>query len=250
MSMSNSEPPQSLADFQIRYGHYLRDPGRERLPHGIPERRSRVYEELLFNNLRGFIDKCFPVTASIVGADDWRMLARDFYRDWYCETPIFSRIPHEFVRFFQGEAQTRNLPSWLPELAHYEWVELEVELHVDEPALSNTAGAGGLKKNPTLRLLAYDWPVHHISSEKIPENPRETYLGVYRDRDYHVRFIELNAMTYALLQHMEGEEWDMRELLQDFAAHIQHPNPEQLVAFGEPVFTEFKHKEIVLTTPR
>jgi hypothetical protein len=59
--MQDINAPDTLRDFQITYGKYLRSPATQKRPDGIPERRSEIYESLLFNNISGFINNCFPV---------------------------------------------------------------------------------------------------------------------------------------------------------------------------------------------
>lgn len=47
------------------------------------------------------------------------------------------------------------------------------------------------------QLLAYEYPVHRIGPDFLPDTPGEhpTYLVVFRDRDGRTRFIELNALS-------------------------------------------------------
>jgi hypothetical protein len=59
----------------------------------------QVYNELLFNNLCGFLDTCFPVCPALLGEKRWRRLNRTFYRDSPLHTPWFREIP-------------RSSPNW------------------------------------------------------------------------------------------------------------------------------------------
>lgn len=242
--MQDINAPEALQDFQINYGRYLRDPKAQTLPRGIPRRRSEIYENLLFNNLCGFVDKCFPVACSLFSEAEWEKLCRRFFAEWRCSTPIFSQIPREFVSFIADTFIGDELPPWLPELLHYEWVELEVDL--DESELPKITGQGKLHGNPSLRLLAYQWPVHKISQDFLPDTEEETYLVVYRDHELQVRFLEVNATTFTLIQFICTYDGSEDELFSSFAQTIQHPDPEALAAFGLPLIHDLTQQEIFI----
>lgn len=248
--MQDLNAPESLRDFQIGYGKYLRNPSKRALPKGVPARRSQIYEELLFNNISGFIDNCFPVTKSLFEESQWLGLCRAFYDEWRCTTPIFSQIPNEFVRFISERPIGENLAPWVPELLHYEWVELEVDL--SEADTVSPTGEHSLIVNPTAKLLAYQWPVHRISSDFQPEENKQTCLVVYRDDNEKVRFSEVNATTLMLLQFMQ--EWqqpmqalnEIKQFLQAFAEQIGHPDPAALTEFGLSLLNDLKSKKILV----
>jgi hypothetical protein len=108
--------------FQRAFTAHIRDPRGQPRPRGVPARRMKVYNELLFNNVEGFLLACFPVCRAILGKRRWRRLARDFFRDHVCHTPYFRQIPEEFLKYLQDEwPAPRDYPAFLPELAHYEW---------------------------------------------------------------------------------------------------------------------------------
>lgn len=248
--MQDINAPDSLRDFQISYGRHVRSPGLSSLPKGVPPRRSEIYESLLFNNISGFIDNCFPVSRSLFDDEKWQKIRRAFFQEWRCSTPIFSQIPYEFVRFISERPIGETLPPWLPELLHYEWVELEVDL--DEAKFDENSLSGfELKLNPTAKLLAYQWPVQAISSDVQPEELKQTCLVVYRDIDLRVRFNEVNATTLMLLQTID--EWpeaitklsELQELIKYFAEQLGHPDPDSLMNFALQLLSDLKDKHIL-----
>jgi hypothetical protein len=241
--MQDPKAPESLRQFQITYGRYLRAPAEQILPEGIPERRSEVYEGLLFNNICGFLDRCFPVTQSIVGAEKWRVWCRQFFKEWRSETPLFSQIPFEFVRYMSEMLITDSLPDWMPELLHYEWVELEVDVDNAERSASSLAR---YYVNPNARLLAYNWPVHRIRKDFQPTEPEASFLVVYRDSNFSVMFSEINATTYALLSLIQEGYEQLPELFSVLAETIGHPDAEALMQFGVPLLEDLKRQEIIL----
>jgi hypothetical protein len=100
-----------LREFQLAFGRRIRAGARAPVPAGVPRQRMAVYEELLFNNLRSFLDRCFPVGRACLGELRWTRLCRAFYRDWPCATAWFREIPREFVDYL--EAGSRPAPATL-----------------------------------------------------------------------------------------------------------------------------------------
>lgn len=255
--MLDADAPKSLQDFQLSYGHYLRDPSACSRPDGVPVRRSEIYENLLISNISGFINTCFPVAKSLHTQEQWQALCRAFFSEWRCTTPIFGRIPEEFVCFLNEYAQHSEVAPWLPELIHYEWVELDVDLDEAElPSQKDIDIHSSLFLNPTARLLAYQWPVHSVSKDALPTTEQQTCLVVYRDEEENVRFNEVNPTTFMLLQFINehnaergadasNKDKDIDSLLLGFSEQINHPDPSVLMVFGKQLIEDLKNKSIL-----
>ena len=225
--------PADFQEFQRDFARYLRQPRAQARPAGIPARPAAVYRELVFNNLCGFLDACFPVCRELLGERAWRQLNRRFFRDWPLHTPWFREIPAEFVRYLLETEATSRRPRWFAALAHYEWVELAVDTL--ETAKMPKLSPNGLLDtpnplNPTLQLLAYAWPVQRISPSWRPRKAQETHLAVYRDSDDVVRFCELSPLTSRLLALMSEPGSTARLAIAQLAHEISHPDPAQLLA--------------------
>ncbi len=236
--------PESLQAFQIAYGRYLRNPQSQTRPRGIPARRSEIYEELFFNNVCGFVNACFPVAAQCLGEALWAQLSREFFTRWRCDTPIFSQIPYEFVRFCSDTFLDVNTPKWLPELLHYEWVELDVDL--DESHLDLPEQPGVMRLNPSARLLAYEWPVHTITATHLPSEGQPTFLVVYRGADFSVRFSELNSTTYLLLEQLVAQEVDAAELVHQFLEKHPQLDADAVKRFAPALLQQFVESGVIL----
>lgn len=192
----------ALRESQMRMASYLRDPDHSPPPDGIEERRLKVYRDLVFNNVEGFIRGGFPVLRSLYGDDDWYGLVRSFMDGHRCRSPYFLEISQEFIRYLAEEHQRRECdPPFLAELAHYEWVELALDVAIEElPPERPADGSGRLQLSPLAWVLSYRFPVHQIGPGLQPEAPGEgCYLVVYRDRSDVVNFMEVNAATARLL---------------------------------------------------
>ena len=57
--------PAKLRAFQSAFAGHLRSPVKAGRPSGVPARPAKIYRELVFNNITGFIDACFPVAKSL-----------------------------------------------------------------------------------------------------------------------------------------------------------------------------------------
>jgi hypothetical protein len=238
-------------EFQRAFGRHLRDPRRNPRPAGVPARRMGVYNELLFNNICGFLDACFPICRALLGDQRWRRLNRSFYRDWPLHTPWFREIPREFVRYLAEAVIAQPRPAWLAELAHYEWVELALDV-IDAPTPPHDPAGDLLGSrivlNPACMVLAYAWPVHRIGPGYRPRKPAATHLVVFRDAQDQVRFVEINPATARLLALLGEADGPGASALGRIAAELQHPAPDQLLAFGTQLLADLRAQGIVLGT--
>ena len=244
-------------DHQRAFAAHLRDPTQNPAPNGIEDRRMKIYRELFYNNVEGFLSTAFPVIRSLYNDERWHAMARDFFARHRCEDPQFHRIPAEFLSYLDEQRQAADDPPFLQELAHYEWVELDLSVATERltPELAEPNGDllnGVPVVSPLARALAYDWPVHRIATDHLPEAPGEqpTYLIVYRDRADKVGFMEANAVTARLLQLLEDEPASGREQLLRLADELQHPDPEQVLAFGARMLADLRARDIVLGSRR
>ncbi|MEZ5567962.1 MAG: hypothetical protein R3E54_06440 [Halioglobus sp.] len=117
-------------------------------------------------------------------------------------------------------------PPFIAELAHYEWVELALDVAEDElpePAAVADIAVAVPTLSPLAWSLAYQYPVHRIGSGFRPERAEApTYLVVYRDRRDSVRFMEVNAPTARLLELVAGNtERSVEQLLALLAAEME-----------------------------
>lgn len=227
--------------FQAEMGRHLRDPRRQPRPAATPARRMAVYRELLYNNLEGFLLACFPITRRILGDRRWPSLVRAFFREARCRTPYFREIPREFLDWLGGRELAG--PGWLKELAHYEWVELAVDIMDTAPLPHDPAGdlmAGIPVPAPALMNLSYRWPVHRIGPAYRPRKPEQTHLLVYRDGDDEVQFLELNPLTSALVDLLLEGSLSGLEACRTIAGKLGHANPQPVIDHGARLLAELR----------
>ncbi|MDG1582750.1 putative DNA-binding domain-containing protein [Pseudomonas sp. GOM6] len=191
-----------------RFAARIRDPEGVALLPGINSERMRVYEQLFFNNLEGFLASGFPVLRSLLSDERWQRLVRAFLGQCRCRTPYFLQIGEEFVVWLEeGFVAEADDPAFLAELAHYERVELALDVSTNE------LPAGGW--SPLAWPLAYAWPVQRLGRDYRPlvPPPEPTCLLAWRDRDDRVRFQQLSAFAYHLALRLQAGEPSHEALL-------------------------------------
>lgn len=247
-----------LPDFQ-RYQQAftarLRDPKNQPPLAGVPKERMAVYEEIVFNNLFESVSACFPVASKVLGKRKWLKLNQAFMRDYSANSPLFRKIPEQFLQFLNNaNAELQALlPPYLNSLCHYEWIELFVASspHAAQPNDIEHEGDLGNGKPvfaPTMQLLNYDYAVHKISPRHKPKQAESTQLLVFLNADDQVKFIELNAVTYRLISLLQNAPINGRQALMFLAKELQHPQPESIIEFGLSILEDLRNQGVIIGT--
>ena len=250
--MRAPEAPQRLRAQQSALTRHLRDPQHQPAPDGIEERRLAVYRDLLFNNVESLLAGNFPVIRQLLDGEPWQALVREFFRDHRCQTPLFPEIGREFLRFL--EAREPSDPPFLSELAHYEWVELALQISDAELPAHDAQGDlldGMPVLSPLAWPLAYAWPVHRIGPDHRPGSPpaEPTLLLVRRGPDGEVRFSQLSPLAFRLLQRLDAAPTlSGRAQLEALAAEAGHADVDALVEQGAALLKQMHGAGVVLGT--
>jgi hypothetical protein len=244
---------------QYAFAANIRDPEHNPAPEDIEDRRMRIYRELFYNNVEGFISGTFPVLRQIYSEADWHTLVRAYFSRHRSRTPLFHEIPREFLGWLENERSGNPAdPPFLFELAHYEWVELALSI-AEPPSDSPEVDPHGdlLNGIPVLSPLAwhltYRYPVHRIGPDHQPTQPGDmpTCLVVYRDREDEVGFLEINSVTKRLLELIDaGAHRTGTELLTCIAAEMSHPRPDVVIRGGADIMNNLLKNNILYGTLR
>ncbi|MEO6118200.1 MAG: putative DNA-binding domain-containing protein [Methylotenera sp.] len=242
--------------YQLAFSAHIRDPQHQPKPKNAASRGIAVYKEIVFNNLFESISACFPVAQKVLGKRAWLNLVRSFLREHSANTPIFREIPEEFLSFLSTHTKlvTTNLPPYLLSLCHYEWIELAVSSQVSNVAESDICDVRTAEDllayqpafTPTMQLLNYEYAVQKISPRYKPKEKVSTQLLVYRDAEYNVKFVELNAVTYRLIELLLYEKTTGEHALTLIANELNHPQPEIIIQFGMSILEDFTSQGIIL----
>jgi len=206
---------------QLQFTANLREPKRFPMPNDVDIKRMSLYQDLIFSNINQFLSHAFPMLKSMFSSDDWENMMRDFLAVHKAKRPTHHEMPEEFLHYLSYVRHEPNDPSWLYELAHYEWVALSLDLSpltlADVPYDYN---GNLLNEIPVVSPLAwlqlYRYPVHQIQPgyETDTQDP-PTYLVVYRTWRDKVELMHLNEATYTLLHllHQDNNTFTGREAL-------------------------------------
>lgn len=214
-----------------------------------------IYRRLIFNNTESFIAANFPVIRTLYDEAAWQRLVRDFFREHLCHTPLFPEFGREFLRFLESrQAQGRDDPPFLLELAHYEWAELALGLDENEIAAvphdpTGDPLCGVPVISPLACVLAYRYPVHRIAPDFRPTQPstEPTVLLLVRGRDDEVRFHEINALTAVLIERLrQNDAHSGTEVLDALLA--EREDGAALRPAGLRLLTELTRHEAILGT--
>lgn len=236
---------------------HLRHPEVHPAPPAIEDRRLQIYRDLLYKNIESFISGAFPVLRKITGHAAWHAMVRDFMHRHVCQTPYFMEIAQEFIQYLENErGLEEGDPPFLLELAHYEWVEIALDLAATDITKIAANKQGSLLDehpivSPLAWSLAYRFPVHTIGPSLQPQRmPAEpTYLVVYRNRSDKVKFMEANAVTARMLALLAPpQKLTGKQVLQQIAEEIKHPQPEQVLNSGLQTLTRLRELDIILAT--
>lgn len=246
MSMTKDLPGFQL--YQQEFSAHIRDPANQPRPKDVPVERMAVYEEIVFNNIFEAVSACFPVAQKVLGKAGWLELVRSFLREYSANSPIFRKIPEEFLSFLSTQ---KNLAPFIPSLCHYEWVELAVASSDATVDMHSIDSAGDLLEHQpafvaAMQLLNYDFAVHKISARHKPKETMNTQLLVYRNTEDEVKFIELNSVTYRLIELLQSGTTTGRQALTAIANDLAHPQTESVIQFGLKILEDLKSQGIIL----
>ena len=232
--------------YQLAFTAHIRNPSANQKPAKVADARMAIYREIVFNNILGAVSACFPVCKSMLGARAWRKLVRAFFANHQATTPIFREIPQQFLQFLDTKV---DCPLYFQSLAHYEWVELAVaSLQTDPIELSKKIDC--LNEKPMLApahmLLSYDYAVQSISKRHLPKGAEQTYLLVFRNIENKVKFIELNPITFQLLNLIQTNELTGKQALTKLAEEIAHPNVGAMITFGAEILTDLVNQQAII----
>lgn len=210
--MTNITAPR-LTVFQRQFGDYIR---KQKHNDGdtVPARVGQLYQNLIFNNVSGFVNQCFPVCRQIVQThfdkESWEQLLKDFIKNGDMASPYFSEINEQFVAYLTDDVLNRfGLPSFLSELAHYEWIELYVDNLPDgNHFLFLVDNNKKIFINHTAQILHYDWAVQDIGVSFLPHDMAQTFVVVYRKQqgdDAKTAFMNINTLSFIVLTFIQEQ---------------------------------------------
>lgn len=240
--------------YQAEFTAHIRNPTAHKKPANVVEERMAVYRDAVVNNIFESVSVCFPVCQQVIGKRAWQALIRGFVKNYPAKTPIFREIPQQFLSYLDtvNSETIKKLPAYLKPLAHYEWVELAVSALETKP-IKLSKKTDFLNEKSVLAphmLLEYDFAVHKIAKNKKPKQTEKTYLLVYRNAGFEVKFIELNSMTFNLLKILEDGNMAGEQVLMRLAEQVNNDGvkieSETILKFGTEILQELANENAII----
>lgn len=248
--------PPAFVEAQRRLARHLRDPVGEPAPPELPEERLAVYRNAVRHNIDRFMGDNYPRVREILPPATWDSMIDDYLRQHVARTPVFARLPDEFIAFLEDWEAPGPAPAYLRELAHFDWLENAVSC--DERAVPTSgfdpAGdllAGPLLFNPVHQLITYRYPVHAIGASYRPQEapPQTTHLVAFRDAGHSFRVLDLNALASNLFVTLRDDPTSTaRTVLLAMAEALAHPEPEAVVEGGLGILQRMHNAGLLLGT--
>jgi len=242
-----------LRELQKAFTEYLRDPDHVAVPAGLDQRRVSIYSDLIFNNVSSLLSDFFPVIHSILPPQSWDAMVRDFFISHESQTPYFPALSGEFASYLASRQLPGDLPLFLPELAHYEWIELALYTMEAEPPEAavpeEKLATHPIRLSPLAVPLAYQYPVHQIRTDFQPDTPTDepVFILVIRDLEEQVRFFELQPLSFQLLHHIqENSGLIVQDWLTQFAEQAGIAEKPAFVRNGLALLQSFNEHRIFL----
>lgn len=233
---------------------YLRQPQAAKLPPGFAPERLAIYVELLYNKFDESLSACLPIIHRILSGDEWRALLLDFIAEHRCRSPYYRQIPDEFLQYLHQERQPTGDKPFLAELAHFEWIELQLSIaeaaSVPVKALTEQQLFYDVPRfTPVKQLLHYHWPVQELGPTFQPKTPpaSPTHILGFRDSNDQVQFIALNPATARLVR-LLCNGYTGQQALDNLGSGLDEAASIQFMQFGMQALLELHHRGAIVDT--
>lgn len=245
----------SFKKTQRQFSQAIRNPEIAGAVDADEARRLAVYQSLFFNNILNFLQSGFPVIFEILSETKGRALARHFFAQHHCRSPYFAQISREFVEYLSsGPDCVNDYPEWLAELAHYEWLELDVSIRKTSVPVNFWKHDGipdQLCVSPLATLASYIFPVHLLGTDFSSPEASESrhYYVVYRSRDDQVEFMVLNPLTAVLVNLIDlaEEPISMPEIVSELAGQAPALSLQQIESGAYQAVSEMLKSGILIS---
>jgi len=247
--MKNSNT--ALKKFQRDFTQHIRNPKLNKKPKDVPSKAMKVYNELLFNTIEDVLAGCFPLCKEILGKKKWTALVRDFFTTHICARPFYRQVPEEFLEYLAKERNCSTDPEYLPYLAHYEWMELDLWVSPEVPEKIHSKKnllKGKIVFCKPCKLVSYPFEVHKIKKGfKTPKVSGNFYYLFYRDSKNEVDWMLLSPAQAKLIYLLLDKHLGVEKALKQISRELQS-SYELILKSGLESLKQFQKKGIILGT--
>lgn len=170
-----------------------------------------LYRNLARNALEDPLPDCFPITHGLLKAGDlWDACVDAFLASRTIQSAYYRDVNPAFVAWLADSAWGQERWPFLLQLAHFEYIEVEILRWPDEPFRKELkaipAADSRVVFDGATRNLAYTYRVHEATREDPEPAAGETFLLGFRDAQGDFNYSELSAHASAFLARcLDGE---------------------------------------------
>lgn len=221
----------------------------------IEPRRLAIYERLFHNNVNQFLQGTFPIAYSIFQGDYWDDLVKKFFVGFRCESPYFKDLPMQFLQFLQTYNLSEEL-KFLPELAHYEWIEMALDMSDEILPSEGFDIEGDIAQgipfiSPLVLPLTYQYPVHQIGPTFKPTEPASQPFCfiVYRAPNHKIHFTRTTVMAIQLIMILqENNQRTGSQCVEALIPEGEGVDKAQWLATGVELLNDLQKRGVILGT--
>ena len=236
--------------FQFALARHLRDPLSAPAPVGVNVAEASGCTHEMVLHLRDVLAPAFPLTHALLGEEIWEHTVRLFLKNAPSHTPWVSTTQRAFMEYVCENPEVQNLPAWLQDLAHFEWLQNAVSttpVHWPEFDAQADVMHHAVVINPTHVEASYEWPVHSIDADCKLDDMQSTHVSMLRDLNDELQVYESSVFRGQLLDLLRNGQTG-EDAFKVLAGWLSHPEPEAFVREGAEVMAQLRREGVILGT--
>lgn len=220
---------------------------------GAKQDRLHNYRRLIYNIIDDAIESAYPIVRSFLDESQWNEMIDAFVLEHKCQHPQIMYMPGELIDFakLKNYSTKFELP-WLIDLLNFEWVEVIVHTMKDQ-TIGDFKSDGDFKNQPLafspyFQLLELEYPIHKLRTRDINTEKGNYFMLVYRQENGTVQYLELNQLTYFIVQEMNENSCSLLEAINPILIQTQPDIRENFIQNALSFIENLRGLGIVLGT--
>ncbi len=207
---------------------------------GIHPQRVTQYRRMVYNVVDDILRNAFPLTEALFSDVEWDDAVHNFISHHPCLSPQVWSMPREFYEYLSRSTHPLLLKyPFLKDLLALEWTELELFMREDQAVEYTDLGDilfSRLVLNPDHELLAFQYPVHRESANKISlADKGDYYVIAHRNQDGNVLFAECSILLARMIELLREAPQSLKVLFEtvesEFSLHLNEGDQRAVVEF-------------------
>lgn len=218
--------PNASALAQKALADHARDPSLPP-PANIDGKRLAVYQKLLLNNIRSFLDLCFTDSQTFINPEQWQQWQQRFLIEARPESPYFNDIAPTFLNYLHRLPEHDRPSAPILTMMDAETKLLRAEIAITPPSASHWQDDSLLTWSPAAFLQHYAWDF--VSSQFQQLTDTECHVLIWRNRQDHVLYRTLEGVDLMLLQHFSQQNDTLNQILNQLHTLLPQQNIDDTV---------------------